>query len=241
MPRKTIGIVGWSTGAESIGVSKPYLEHLKHYGDVVILTPNAFIPTLDLLVLPGGKDVVNGGKGEFSYYNSDAERFLEHFDHFTLPKYIDAGIPIWGTCRGFQTLCKHFGLAIEQDLIYHITSKDNEDGKANDVFIPNEKFHRMLPHTKSKRPYYEVGSWHHQGVLVREFNDDNCQLEIIGVSNDKLGEENVVEFMKHKTLPICGAQGHIERDYNQLGTFLFESLLNIETANPALFYGQENV
>ena len=52
---KKIGIVGWSTGESSFGVTKPYLQYLSSFGQVEILTPSKYIrEDLDLIVLPGG-------------------------------------------------------------------------------------------------------------------------------------------------------------------------------------------
>jgi len=236
---KLIGIVGWSTGDSSFGVSKPYLHHLKQYGEVIILTPNAVVPNLDLLVLPGGKDVVGGGKGDFSYYNSDGERFLEHFDRFTLQKYIEMGTPVWGTCRGFQTLCAHFGLPIVQELYGHGRSKDDNDDSVNKIMFGEN--YQDWAHANFKTPKnMKIGSWHHQGVTTDAIEDENSPLELIGYTADE-GNRFTAEFMKHKTLPIAGAQGHVERDWNPIATLLIESLLKLEGSTPELFYGEENV
>lgn len=62
--KKTIGIVGWSTGDQSFGTSKQYLEHLKDFGTVVILGPDSHIKGLDLVFLPGGKDVIVGNPND---------------------------------------------------------------------------------------------------------------------------------------------------------------------------------
>jgi len=234
--RKVIGIVGWSTGEASFGVSKPYLQHLMYYGDVVILTPNMFLPNLDLLVLPGGKDVVGGGQGDFSYYNSDGERFLEHFDKFTLPKYIDNKTPIWGTCRGFQTLCSTFGLKIEQEMYGHPRSKDENDATAHLILV-EQKYEKYFLDAHNKGKKRKIGSWHHQGVLVDEMEKEDSPLEVIGWTED----DSCVEFMRHKTLPIAGAQGHVERDWNPFATKLIKSLLKMDIQNPIDFYGEENV
>ena len=40
---------------------------------------------------------------------------LEYFDTVMLQKYIDAGVPIFGICRGAQTMIAHFGGKLDQD------------------------------------------------------------------------------------------------------------------------------
>lgn len=217
---KTIGIVGWSTGDASFGVSKPYLEYFKMFSDnVIVLTPNSFIPNLDLLVLPGGKDVLWGGGGDYSFYNSDAERFLEHFDKYTLPKYIEAQTPIYGICRGMQTLVRHFGGILEQNLgSDHGYSKDTDDLKANKLRY--EKNYELL----SKATTF-VGSWHHQGCAIYNLPEEFDLVASTG---------GIVEFARHKTLPIIIEQSHPERNFAEIETIFIKELLKIKDDNEEL-------
>lgn len=99
---KRIGIVGWGTGENSFGVSKPYLNYFKTYGEVFILGPNEEVDsTLDLLILPGGKDVNPLRYGQIpSLFTGYQEPLLEYFDVTMLPRYIEQGVPIFGICRG---------------------------------------------------------------------------------------------------------------------------------------------
>ena len=56
--KKIIGIVGWNTGDNSFGVTKPYIDWLSNFGIVRILSPqNGIDDSIDLLVLPGGLDI----------------------------------------------------------------------------------------------------------------------------------------------------------------------------------------
>lgn len=210
---KLIGIVGWSTGAESLGVSKPYLEYFKSYSDnLIILTPNSVVENLDLLVIPGGKDIVNSGGGDFSFWNSDAERFLEHFDRYTLPKYIEMKTPIYGICRGMQTIIRHFGGKLIQNISEeHKNSKDTEDTKVNKL-IYTEKYKSL-----SKDTIF-VGSWHHQA----------CDIKDLPREFDLIAHcDNLVEFAKHKTLPIIIEQSHPERNWEDIERIFINTLLEI--------------
>lgn len=218
---KIIGIPGWSLGEQSFGVSKPYVEYLKQYGQTVILSPNSFIP-VDLLVLPGGKDVMGGGHGDFSFWNSDHERFLEHFDNYTLPRYIDNGTPIFGICRGFQTLMRHFGVKITQNIDWdHGYSKDESDTNEHNLLLSDT----YKTGYKGYSPPKACGSWHHQCVLETDL--DKSQWELVGCTNDGTLKDPfyVVEYVKHTSLPIAATQSHPERNWNSLEKRLILELL----------------
>jgi gamma-glutamyl-gamma-aminobutyrate hydrolase PuuD len=223
---KIIGLPIWNQGETSVGATKAYLEYLKQFGDVILLTPNAFIPEIDLLVLPGGKDVMGGGDGDYSFYNSDGERFLEHFDKYTLPKYIENGTPIFGICRGFQAILKYFNIPLVQDIKWdHGYSTDETKTEENKLIIP-QKFQGLAQGTT------KVGSWHHQCLSIQEAkNNANYQnnFETIAYTHDnKNGSLGCVEYMKHLTLPISGCQTHPERNYNMLEYNMINELLNFK-------------
>lgn len=102
--KKRIAVVGWSTGENSFGVTKPYLEYFSQFGEVEILTPKKGITEgLDLVVLPGGMDVSSSKYGQVpGFMNSNPDVFKEYFYEQNLSQYIDAGIPIFGICLGFN-------------------------------------------------------------------------------------------------------------------------------------------
>ena len=222
-----IGIVGWSTGDNSFGATKPYLQFLDYFGDVRILTPrNTIDKDLDLVVLPGGKDTLPMRYGQApGYYNSDPDQFKEHFAAVNLPQYIEAGIPIFGICLGFQQLCVHFGLSMDQniDLGSHGYSDEKTKGRGelvNDLVFVNKYLpweRRLIADKKAKK--IKVCSLHHQGVMKDEFTDE-CPLEVIAHTSD-----GIVEAMCHKELPIAGCQNHPEEDYNPLSWSMIEKLI----------------
>lgn len=224
-----IGIIGWSTGENSFGVTKPYLRHIGDYGTPVILTPHETPDTtLDMVVMPGGKDTSSWFVDKRpSFYNSDADQFKEYFLHKTLKNYIDAGIPIWGTCLGMQQLCAYFGATITQDLNGHPTTNPEKRWEPAHTLIINPEFKELEDtvmgimnegkKTKSKKEKLEVNSLHHQGIMLDQIGET---LDVIAYSPD-----DVVEVIKHPTLPIAGAQCHVEEDWNLLCNCLFQITL----------------
>ena len=222
--RKLLGIPIWNQGENSVGATKPYLEYLKQFGTIILLAPDAFVPELDLLVLPGGKDVSNGNREDFSFHNSDNERFLEWFDANTLPKYIEAKIPIYGICRGAQAIVRYFDMPLVQNIWWdHGYSKDEEDVKAHKVLY-SEECEKMAKANNVSLPK-DIESFHHQGIFAKDVSDD---FELLAVSDETNVNFRMMEFARHRTLPIIIQQGHPERSWAQLPTFLIKSLLNIK-------------
>jgi len=200
---KKIVIPGWMVGDNSFGVTKAYLEYFSRYGKVHILHPsNEIVEDADLLVLPGGKDVLTTRYGQIpSMHTGQPDMILEWFDHTLLPKYIDMGIPIFATCRGMQTLNVFFGGSLKQHLYGHPYSTEWRGERVHEVYTP-EDYARFKASTKksSVKPHMKVNSLHHQAI-------------------DKLGEglipllisnDGIIEAIKHETLPIYGQQFHIE-------------------------------
>ena len=225
MKKKLIGIPGWSVGETTFGVGKAYLEYIKQYGEIIILTPRAYVPDLDLLVLPGGKDVINGNEDDYSFKNSAGEHFLEIFDYYTLPKYIESNTPIYGICRGMQAIMKHFKIPLIQDIWWdHGYSKDENDTKVNTLnYLKYKHIQDAKNGTKT------VGSWHHQGVsMASMINPNQVDFDVIAYCGNYVDNRyNIVEFAEHKELPIVVEQSHPERNGAMLERFLFEKLLKV--------------
>lgn len=220
------GIVGWKVGENSFGVTLPYLHFLRWLEcDVRILTPQMDIhPDLDLVVLPGGKDLPPTNYGQLpDYYNSDPDQFKEAFYNTNLDKYIEAGIPVLGICLGFQQLVVKFGGKLRQNIgaYGHSTSKQEERGELVNTLVFPDRFTKLELNINEgkKAKTIKCCSLHHQGALVSDVPD--C-FDII--ATDK--ESKVVEIIRHKTKPILGVQMHPEEDFNDAAVYLIDELIN---------------
>jgi len=210
---KKIGIVGWdTTPRECFGATVPYLTWIKEFGEPCIIMPGEVRTDLDLLVLPGGLDVDSSRYEQAPWFNtSRPNQFLEHFDVHVLPKYIEMKTPIFGICRGMQSLNVLFRGTLNQD-IFHPRSRDNEDLKAHDMF--NVTMVNGYP-TKTGKSLFKTGSWHHQSIdTIGE-----------GFVVDIVAEDNHIEVIHHEELPIIGVQYHPERSYDTYSTHLVNNLL----------------
>lgn len=204
---KKIGIPAWLTGKSSFGVDIPYLTFIEQFGKPVIIGGDIEeIPEVDLLILPGGADILPTTYGERpSYYTNKPNIHLEYFDANILPIYLKRNTPIFGICRGAQRLWTMYGGKLIQHHKHHKQSSVNDDQCHKLYFVDKYK--------KYSNNIDKVTSRHHQ-MMDGRMNVPN-ELEIIAFSaseNVKLNapEEHIVEIFKHKKLPIIGVQYHPE-------------------------------
>ena len=217
---KIIGIYGWSTGENSFGVTKTYLDFANKFGNVRILTPdNFFDESIDLLLLTGGMDLNPNSYGDIpNYFTSNIDVFKQHVYDKCLPNYINNKIPIFGICLGFQQICAYFGSSLTQHLPYHKQS-DYRGKEAHDVNIINQDLRNQFGTT------FKVNSHHHQGVLLKDLKG---LIPLFVAKNEEyLSKElSIVEGVKHPELPIVAVQSHPEEFYTSVIYNLFNSLLN---------------
>lgn len=226
--KKIIGLTGWSTGENSFGVTKPYLEYFSHFGQVEILTPQKGIrEDIDLLILPGGKDTNTSNYGQVpGFMNSDPDLFKEYFFKQNLPQYIEAKTPIFGICLGMQQLNVHFGGSLTQHLMYHgFYSSRSRDELVHEVYpVTNFKDGKWI-FSKQKNDVFKVNSMHHQGIYLDQLADDLSPLLFSEGTNER--SQYLVEAFRHNTLPIAGYQGHPEESYCDFATKMINELLNV--------------
>ena len=190
---KKIAIVGHWTGQNSFGISKPYIQFWSHFGEVSIISPfEKHVRDVDLLVMPGGPDV-----DLYRYLSPEEDSHIyvgqpcmqkERFDRFMLPKYMDSNIPIFGTCRGMQSMYVTLGGKLNQHM-NHETNPDHDGAKLMHS-IKFENTHLIpglteLVNNKDNKDY-KINSRHHQTVnedsippivtvLARHSKDDEIE------------------------------------------------------------------
>lgn len=206
-----IGIVGQDQPDSKFGVNENYLEWITYFGHPVIITPISADDYIDLydidaLVLPGGADV-NPSRytSNLGYKNGNPNVFLEYFDTQILPRCIGL-YPIFGICRGLQTLNVHFGGTLHQHLYGHKYSISETD-EAHKVILNNDKNKKM-----------GVNSFHHQGIdrLADGFT-------ALAVSDD---HNKVIEAIINEELSIAAVQWHPERLDDKYSVDLFNRIID---------------
>lgn len=229
VPNKTIGIVGHYTGHNSFGVSKPYLEFFRWFGRVTIINPfEQDVQDLDLLVLPGGPDVSPWRylepEDELSIMNGSPCFVREHFDRHMLPQYIAAEVPIFGICRGHQTLAVHFGAKLVQDM-YHETNADSDGAKLMHGLLLNHDAILNIPTIPIDD--FKVNSRHHQTVMFPPAN-----ATVLAIYDGKWGEEdpmdNEIEALTYwPNYPAHTVQWHPEDARDLFSAQLIRHLLSL--------------
>lgn len=189
-------------------INRGYVDYFKTYGRVNLIDPleQEVDRGIDLLVMPGGADVSPGRYGMVHLPSIGfPNRAYEVFDYFTLPKYIKARVPIFGICRGHQSLNVHFGGTLHP----HVDE-------------PTSYSEGMLAHyvgTYNKEKFFGTSSNHHQAVdkigegfkpLLWGFEIEKFKEE---KTKSKPGKILQVEAMIHEVYPIATVQWHPEKNW----------------------------
>lgn len=213
-----VGIPGWKLGENSYGCTVTHLEFIQNYvGNVRIIMPWEELATdIDMLYLPGGADLFPLTYGRVpGFKTGNPDLFKQFFYESRLKGYIDAGVPIFAVCLGFQQLCAYFGSTLKQDLLRHPQS-DNRGEEAHGVNFTSEA-NAIYIHRPAKNEKYMVNSHHHQGVPMRDLPEQIIPLAYYGTK-----DKGVLEAMIHKTLPIAATQWHPEEFFDDFGISLFQ-------------------
>jgi|SRR3972149_2476895 len=205
-----IGIAGRVSYQDSFfGVGAPYMEYLSQWGPVYPIPPTAtaedIVRFFGLVVLPGGSDLNTMRYRQapnFILYDSD--QHLEYFDINILPSLVKAKLPIFGICRGLQTLNVHFGGTLIQNLLSHPHSD------------PRTQLVHEVSFALGARKSIKVNSMHHQAV-----GELGVELRPISYSGD-----DIVEAVLHEDLPIAGVQWHPEEIYDGISEYLLAHILS---------------
>lgn len=156
---RKIGIVG-QVHDQKFGVNLNYLELMEECNLVpVLITPMIsedfwrIFSNIEGLILPGGADVNSARYGQVPSFSQGYQNpILEYFDTQILPVILHRRIPVFGICRGMQTLNVAFGGSLIQDLAGHPHSATEVD-KCHAVCKPD-----------SEKKEFDVNSFHHQGL-----------------------------------------------------------------------------
>ena len=152
----------------------------------------------DGLLLPGGWDVNPARYGKDRVPQETVDDDLDTLQFEVLERFLAAGRPVFGICRGHQLLNIAFG----GTLIQHLPCAENH------MSLPTgeDNLHRaqVEPDSFLCRIYgaeCTVNSTHHQGV----------EIPGKGLRTVMHSEDGVIEALEHESLPVWSVQWHPER------------------------------
>lgn len=221
---KKIGIVGYPQ-KEGFGIPTSYLRFFSYFGIVNIIMPNEteVKQDLDLLVLPGGPDVDTKrylGEKPLSFFIGTPCPFRERFDDVLLPKYVENKTPIFGICRGHQSLAVFFGGKLQQHMFHETTPAGERTKKVHFLDLTNHVTD-YIPNISSLQRF-EVNSLHHQVVSKEPLN--SVVLAVYGNATHKKD----IEALAYTDYPAITVQWHPEEIWDEFSINAIKSLLKIE-------------
>lgn len=220
-----IGLLGHQHAGnynKGYGQNAAYVEFFRQYGDVIIIDSQCeqVIP-VDLLVLPGGRDVNPERYGQKPLLDTQSpdleyEWFFKHMFNKYIERSENNQTAIYGICAGFQNLIVEFGGYLTQSA----PQKQSIDFRGElvdflDFNIPVINKYDLLKESYNKNKvvnhFNKTNSIHHQAAYEENISSD---FEIIATNKNY---ENV-EFIIHNELPIAAEQSHPEERINPLLT-----------------------
>lgn len=211
-----IGIPITSLGEETMGIRKNYLHWISQFGDPIVISPlvadqaKKLFEDLDALVLPGGADINPKRYGAVpGFYTFRPDIYLEYFDETLLPLALEINLPIFGICRGLQTLNVTFGGSLYQHINHPYS--DPEDKEVHEV--------TSVKALKSGKPAkFRINSSHHQAInkLANGFD-----VEMVS-------QDGFVEAISCWQKNIFAVQWHPERSFDRYSYDNFMRILEQE-------------
>ena len=212
-----IGILAKIDDKGTIKVDLAYHHYFSYFcPQIKIINPlDDEVENVNLLVLPGGEDVAPSRYGQKPHVVTGKPNiYAEYFDCNVLPKYIKQQIPIFGICRGFQTINVVLKGTLQQDILQQRSTKDRGELVDKLIFENNIPF-QIEYETKNK---YMVNSLHHQGIMRKNLSE---QFKVLAYNKEF---ENI-EAIIHKDLPIIAVQWHPEEIHDSFSTQSIRYLL----------------
>ena len=150
------------------------------------------------LLLPGGWDVNPARYGKERIPRETIDDDLDAVQFEVLEKFLDAGKPVFGICRGHQLLNVAFGGTLIQHLPgaeNHMSLPTGADNTHPGIIAPGSFLEGIYGAECA------VNSSHHQGV----------ERPGKGFRAVMRSEDGVIEALEHASLPIWSVQWHPER------------------------------
>lgn len=222
MNRPLIGVLSHSHAGkyqQGFGQNAKYIQFARRFGDVIMIDPvcKTVLP-LDLLILPGGKDVNPLHYSEHvdssvTLIDYDYEMFYKNMYEKYLERVEDGKMAIYGICAGFQWINVMHGGSLTQDYPFESSDynkrwEEVDSLKALTNNFPSDFDLSLIPNS------WSTNSIHHQGVFDHNISDQFIPLAVNRPKKEWKNLEPNIEFMIHSELNIAGEQSHPEERFN---------------------------
>ena len=198
------------------------MELISRFGKPYIIFPGEELADIDLLVLPGGLDVApQSFRAVPTFKTGNQDVFKQFFYDKRLSLYIDAGIPVFGICLGFQMLAVYFGSTMEQHLWRHPQSPGRSMAGHTVEPLPEAACYVTQP--------FEVNSHHHQGVFLQGLSTELEPLVLAKADPDS--GLMLVEAFRHRSKPIMAVQWHPEEWFDAFSCMMINDLLSCHSVS----------
>lgn len=193
-----------------------YLNQFLKRGVIPLILPfnepeiETLLKQCDGFLIPGGVDM------DPKYYNQtnegdskDVDAYIDDLDDVVIKYAVRNKVPMFGICRGIQSIAAIMGGTLYQDIAKANLKNDEVDHRHFVTTLYNHPF------AKNFKPSFETNSYHHQAVdKVPE------GFEVIFKHNE------IIEGIIHNTLPITAVQWHPERFDAPESDILFDYFVN---------------
>lgn len=193
----TVGLLCNTENAKFV-FNEAYYKFAQELGFVSLITPrDTTVYNFDLLIVPGGADVAPMRYGQAPHEFCQTPNYhYEYFDMEVLPRYIAQNVPVFGICRGMQSI----NVLLGGSLFQHVLEPSSNSCRW-------EHAHDALDKRTGRR--FGINSLHHQAV---DKLGDGLEVILMGKSNKKKEKDNdlQIEAFCHVNKPILGVQFHPE-------------------------------
>ena len=175
-----------------------YVRYVQLQGHTPIVTLElGDVAHCNCLLLPGGGDITPAFFGEKNHGSRSIDTELDILQLQALDFCIKKCVPVLGICKGIQVINVGFGGTLYQDMpTAQLHSYDGCD-KYHDTTIEKGSWLHGLYGERAI-----VNSAHHQAIC--ELGSDLCAIQ-------RCSQDDCIEAIVHRELPILGVQWHPER------------------------------
>ncbi len=132
----------------------------KYFPELKIIRSLDEVKQYDLIIFPGGEDISPSTYNRELTYSMGVNPNRDYAEINILSQATNLNKKILGVCRGHQLICSQYGFVLLQDLYY-------------DAKIKHDGNHELKtePDSMVGKIFEKVNSLHHQGVILRRYED----------------------------------------------------------------------